>query len=114
MLCAAFLGWVGVNDAAAQSVPPQCVELVSNKPEDFNEQLEWFGEVKKCIEEHRDLLAPALLVDAPDEVDAGEENYTITGYVGDDGSVPSVTINGEPVELTAPGEGAPDLGTHTL
>ncbi len=25
-----------------------------------------------------------------------------------------VTVNGEPVELVAPGEGAPDLGAHTL
>lgn len=114
ILCAALLGWAGVGDAVAQSVPPQCVELMSNKPEDINQQLEWFGKVKKCIEEHRDLLAPTLLIDAPAEVDAGEKDYTITGYVGDDGSVPTVTINGQAVELTAPGEGAPDLGTHTL
>jgi hypothetical protein len=114
MLSIAALGWLGVGGVSAQSIPPQCVALMSAKPEDINLQLEWFAEVKKCIEENRDLLAPSLVIDAPGEVDAGEKDYTITGYVGDSGSVPTLTVNGEPVELVAPGEGAPDLGTHTL
>ena len=115
VLCAAILGWTGVRDVAAQSIPPQCVELMSAKPEDINEQLEWFGKVKKCIEENPiDLLPPTLVIEAPSDVDAGEKDYTITGYVGDDGSAPTVIINGAAVELTAPGEGAPNLGTYTL
>jgi hypothetical protein len=114
VLSVAVLGWIGGGGASAQSIPPQCAELMSAKPEDINLQLEWFAEVKKCIEENRDLLAPTLVIDAPGEVDAGKKDYTITGYVGDSGSVPTVTVNGEPVELVAPGEGAPDLGTHTL
>jgi hypothetical protein len=119
VLGVAVLGWIGGGGASAQSIPPQCVELMNAKPEGttseaITAQLEWFKEVRKCIEENRDVLAPSLIIEAPGEVDAGKKDYTITGYVGDSGSVPTVTVNGEAVELVAPGEGAPDLGTHTL
>ena len=97
-----------------QAMPPQCAELMSNKPEDLQQQLEWFKELRKCIEDNRDLLAPTLRIETPEEVDANQTSYTITGFVGDNGSVPTVSINGEIVELTAPGEGAPDLGAHTF
>ena len=97
-----------------QAIPPQCAGLLSSKPEDLKLQLEWFKEVRKCIEDSRDLIAPSLIVDTPEEVDAGEISYTITGYVGDNGSVPTVIINGEVMELTAPGEGAPDLGANSF
>ena len=98
----------------AQAMPPQCVAMMSNKPDDLKEQLEWFKELRKCIEESRDLIAPSFLITAPEEVDAGVNSYTISGYVGDNGSVPTVTINGQTMELTVPGEGAPDLGTNTF
>lgn len=97
-----------------QAMPPQCAEMMSNKPTDLKEQLEWFKELRKCIEENRDLLAPSLIVETPEQVDAGESTYTIKGYVGDDGSVPMVLINGQSIELFAPGEGAPDLGANTF
>ena len=99
----------------AQAIPPQCLELYNNKPDDPNEQLAWFPELLKCIESNTvDLIAPKLLVTTPEEVDAGAASYTITGYVGDNGSVPTVTINGEFVKLILPGEGAPDLGVNTF
>ena len=97
-----------------QAMPPQCAEMMSNKPTDLKEQLEWFKELRKCIEENRDLIAPSLIVEAPEQVDAGDSTYTIKGYVGDNGSVPMVIINGQSIELMAPGEGAPDLGANTF
>ena len=115
VLCAAFGAfWAGGGEAVAQQVPPQCVELFNSKPDDLAEQLDWFKALRKCIEENRDLLAPSLVVVVPAEVDAGTDRYTISGYVGDDGSVPTLTINGEPVELVPAGDGAPDLGANTL
>lgn len=113
---AAATGTPGAPGAyrVAQAVPPECVELMNSKPEDLEKQLEWFKELRKCIEQNRDLIAPSLVVDAPGEVDAGADSYTISGYVGDDGSTPALTINGEPVELVAPGADAPDLGANTL
>ena len=99
----------------AQAIPPECLEIYNNKPDDPKEQLAWFPELLECIENNTvDLIAPKLLVTTPEEVDAGVDTYTITGYVGDNGSVPTVTINGEIVDLTAPGEGAPDLGANTF
>ena len=97
-----------------QAMPPQCAELMSNKPEDLKLQLEWFKDLRKCIEDNRDLIAPSLVVVSPEEVDAGDDTYTITGHVGDNGSVPTVIINGETMELTAPAADAPDLGANTF
>ena len=109
----------GAPDAAgayrvAQALPPQCVELMNSKPEDLAAQLEWFKELNACIASNSDGIAPLLEIEAPDVVDAGAESYVISGYVGDDGSVPTLTINGEPVELVPPGPDAPDLGANTL
>ena len=109
----------GVPDAAgayrvAQALPPQCVELMNSKPEDLAAQLEWFKELNACIASNSDGIAPLLEIEAPDVVDAGAESYVISGYVGDDGSVPTLTVNGEPVELVPPGPDAPDLGANTL
>ncbi len=73
-------------------------------------------ELKRRIkaQKERDITLPVLRIDAPEQVDAGEKSYRITGFVGDDRSTPTLTVDGSPVELTAPGEGAPDLGPHTL
>ena len=30
----------------AQAMPPQCVAMMSNKPDDLKEQLEWFKELR--------------------------------------------------------------------
>lgn len=98
----------------AQAMPPQCVELYNNKPDEPKAQLDWFKELRKCIEDNRDLIAPSLVIEAPEEVDAGQDSYVITGYVGDNGSVPTVTINGQAIDLVAPGAGAPDLGENTF
>lgn len=124
VLTVAVLGWIGGGGASAQSIPPQCVELMTTKPavadptnptaDEGAALLDWIKAAKKCIEENQDLLAPSLIIDSPGEVDAGEKEYTITGYVGDGGSVPTVTVNGESIELGPPGESAPDLGVHTL
>lgn len=98
----------------AQAMPPQCAELMNSKPEDLKLQLEWFKDLRKCIEENRDLIAPSLVVVTPEEIDAGEDSYTITGHVGDNGSEPTVIINGETMELAAPAADAPDLGAYTF
>lgn len=94
----------------AQGVPAACEELFRNKPEDPNQQLAWFKQVRDCIGEHPpDLTPPVLQFDAPDEVDSAGDTYTITGFVGDDGSVPKLLLNGEAVALVEPGADAPAL-----
>ncbi len=47
-------------------------------------------------------------------MDAAGDDYTITGFVGDDGSVPKLLLNGEAVALVEPGADAPALGAHTF
>ena len=48
------------------------------------------------------------------QVDAGDESYIITGFVGDDGGKPVLTHNGAPLALVDPGAATPNLGKHTF
>ncbi len=99
----------------AQGIPAACAELMKNKPEDLKQQLAWFKEVRDCIANNKaDLTPPVLQFDAPEEVDSAGDSYTITGFVGDDGSVPTLLLNGEAVALVEPGADAPALGAHTF
>ena len=99
----------------AQGIPAACAELMKNKPEDIRQQLEWFKQVRDCIDKNKaDLTPPVLQFDAPEEVDSAGDTYTITGFVGDDGSVPKLLLDGEAVALVEPGAGAPILGAHTF
>ena len=99
----------------AQGIPAACEELFRNKPEDLNQQLAWFKQVRDCIDKNKaDLTPPMLQFDAPEEVDSAGDTYTITGFVGDDGSVPKLLLNGEAVALVEPGADAPILGAYTF
>jgi uncharacterized caspase-like protein len=72
-------------------------------------------EVNRQIEAQktRDVTLPELQVEAPREVDATEDLYRIAGHVGDDHENPVIYIDGQVIALTAPGDGAPNLGLYT-
>ncbi len=72
-------------------------------------------EVNRQIEAQRtrDVTLPELVVEAPREVDTTEDLYRIAGHVGDDHENPVIYIDGQVIALTAPGDGAPDLGPYT-
>ncbi|MCH7929444.1 MAG: caspase family protein [Proteobacteria bacterium] len=94
----------------AQGIPAACEELFRNKPEDPNQQLAWYKEVGDCIKENPvDQQPPELQYEAPEEVDAAGDSYTITGFVGDDGSVPKLLLDRKPVALVEAGADAPAL-----
>ncbi len=58
----AVLGWIGGGGASAQSIPPQCMELMTTKPavadpanptaDEGAALLDWIKAAKKCIEEN--------------------------------------------------------------
>ncbi len=51
----------------AQGVPAACAELMRNKPDDLNQQLDWFKQVRECIDRNKaDLIPPVLQYEAPE------------------------------------------------
>ena len=60
-----------------------------------------------------DTTFPKVQVKAPTSVNLDAGGFTVSGVVGDDGSVPRVTVDGDAVDLYAPQSGEPVLGKHT-
>ncbi len=70
---------------------------------------------KPSVEKARsDTELPVIRVEAPKEVDVGSGSFRLTGLVGDNGSPPRLTVDGERQPLFKPRPGDSEIAEHTL